>query len=578
MRQTVVLKSAINDRVVCADRNVPSPGSRGGVCVRANRDNWENPGPWETAEAEINSDGTVSFRSVIQDDPAITALWSGDPELSGSAKYMLCANRPDQPSDQAGPAERWEPVFVAEATRFNGNEIIKSAWALKNVFNGKFLTVDPQDREGRIFANGEAPNENELFYSTVSLSRSTTAGGGVISGGGLSGQVQRDPRGGFMINGVPTLVQGVHDGSGLSQFFYNPEESLRRDRLSAKAGFMCRRSWWDLDGPYWEGRQSQGHWPAGDRAIYPRKYGRERYIDGAVAYLKQGESLGMGAHMARGTWTSTDRHEMAEIVREIIARAGAHTIVVGEGLNEHLAVSPHTPIEHITEFRDRAYEAVALRGNSGLGGYDVEAQNVNGEQLRRYNPGATIIPFHGFRDFEWMNKLERDWNTRYEWRIECGIDGEGIGNGFFISAQRNMHQCNSAFFQIRTALMLACGYITIYMHSPGVVPDEARSESWDSGPGFYDVCKVRTWLPNDAGHFRDVFHGGDGRSFSSRRIYRAIGDTRVEHHLHEDGRFIVVAYGNEAAHIPQNRAHTVDLDQWIEEGHIKGRIIVGQAA
>lgn len=185
MRQRLSLKSAINDRVVCVDRNIPSPGARGGYCVRANRDNWQSPGPWEDHEVEFCADGTVSFRSVINDDPAITALWSGDPELSGSAKYMLCANRPDQPSNEAGPAERWRPVFVEEATRFNGTEVVKNAWALKNEFNGKFLSIDPNDREGRIFAIGDAANENELFYSTVPLVRG--AGGGHVGGGPVAG-------------------------------------------------------------------------------------------------------------------------------------------------------------------------------------------------------------------------------------------------------------------------------------------------------------------------------------------------------------------------------------------------------
>jgi hypothetical protein len=167
MRKTGVLKSAINDRIVCADRNIPSPIGNPeyhGVSIRANRD---EAGPWEHQEFEFNNDGTISIRSEISD--GITALWSADPELPGQHQYMVVANRPDKPSNDAGPAERWKPVFVREATRFNGSEKIENAWALQNVFNNEFMTIDPGDKEGKIFARGKAANENELFYSTVPL-------------------------------------------------------------------------------------------------------------------------------------------------------------------------------------------------------------------------------------------------------------------------------------------------------------------------------------------------------------------------------------------------------------------------
>jgi hypothetical protein len=509
----------------------------------------------ERFEVRVGPEGRVGFQSQH-------GSW-----LSAQQDGTLVFNR--KRSDDWQP-EAWESFRIVpgvEHETYGGVAFITD--------HGTYVQAENEGGGALKHVSRDAPGPSETFYPSERLIGGSTGGGGVAGGGLKSQQVTVDPSGGFLLGGQPALIQGVHDGSGLSQFFYNPEECLRRDQISAEAGFHFRRTWWDVDGPYWEGRQERPHWPEGDRVLTPGKYGRDRYLDGCVAYLKQGESLGMGAHMARGTWTSTDRREMADIVRIIVEQAGSHNIVIGEALNEHDAVSPHTPIEHLTEFRERAYPGVALRCNSALGGMDIEAQAINGDRLKRYNPGASIIPFHGFRGYGWKNKLERDWNVRYDWGIGHAVSGEPMGFGEFVSAHDNMHECNGAYFQIYTALMFACGYIPVYMSSPGVIPDSHRSEPWDSSPGFYDVCKVRDWLPADAGHFRKTFHGGD--RWGNDRYFRAIGDTRVEHHIEpETQRGIIIAYGNEAAHIPKHREFRIDRDEWVEEGHIKGRVIVGQ--
>ena len=89
--------------------------------------------------------------------------------------------------------------------------------------------------------------------------------------------------------------------------------------------------------------------------------------------------------------------------------------------------------------------------------------------------------------------------------------------------------------------------------------------------------KIADMLPAHAGEFRDVFHGGD--RWAHKRIYAAIGDTRVEHHVNTDtGEAIIVAYGDQSASIPKVKPFDVQADYWIEERHVKGRVIVGRAA
>jgi hypothetical protein len=414
---------------------------------------------------------------------------------------------------------------------------------------------------------------DEMLFPSRSFFAS--AGGGTP--GGLNRQqITVDPRGGYLVGGQPRLITSKHDGSALSQWFYKREECMRRLRITAEVGYLMLRTWWDVDGPYWEGRADRGHWPGDrDRTLYPDKYGEQEYVRGCVEFLQFVESLGMAVHVARGTGTSTSWDRMAEIVREIIRQAGVHVIGVGEGVNEHDAVTPDTPVGTVTRFRERAYEGVGLRCNSAIGGFDVDAVFVNRDRLLEYNPGANVIPFHGFRGYQWANKLERDWNVRYEWHIEHAIDGEGVGTGHYTSDTQNKEQLNRAFFMIRHALMHCCGTIPTKMDGAGVIPDGPMSEDWGSQPGFDGVCKVVDMLPAHAGHFRKVFHGGD--RWGNHRIYRAIGDTRVEHHVNEEtGEAIIVAYGDEASRIPKAQSFDVAGDHWIEDGHIKGRVIVGQ--
>lgn len=249
MRKTVVLKSAVNDKLLCADRNVLSPignPAYHGVSILANRD---NHGPWEEHEVEFNSDRTLSFRSKINDD--ITALWSGDPEQLGSNKYRVVANRPDKPSDEAGAAERWRPVFVKEATRF-GSERIENAWALQNVFNDKFMSVDPSDPEGKVFAIGEAPNENELFYSSIPLVNSM--GGGHTDPGPVGDLTPLVVNGRLFANSSgPFDYREVSAFALLERFrqgqIQNCRELLRVFRIY---GANAVRVIGTLGGPYWE--------------------------------------------------------------------------------------------------------------------------------------------------------------------------------------------------------------------------------------------------------------------------------------------------------------------------------------
>lgn len=554
----ISIKTNNNRHYWCAEdgggaEGVSVHGRPQGLAV-ANR---EHVDIWELFTVRFNPDGRVGFR-------AYNGAW-----LSAQPDGTLVFNR-HRPEDFV--PESWEAFRIVpgvEHETYGGVAFITD--------HGTMVVALNEGGGALLHHQRDTPNVGETFYPSTKL----VARPSVPTSGGMDKQQLTAGPGGYgtMVGGQYRLVTSIHDGSDLSQWFYNREECKRRAHISRAANFLKKRTWADVDGPYWEGREDRGHWPDWpgdrDRSLFPDKYGEQAYVDGCVEYLQFHADLGMCIHIARGTGTSTSWDRMAELWREIIRRAGAHCIGVGEGCNEHDAVIPGTPIERVTRYREHAYADVPLRCNSAIGGMDYFAQLVNKERLQAYNPGATIIPFHGYRGAGWQNKLERDWNVKYEWHIKLALDGEGVGVGPYVSGTENMHELNGAFFKLRHALMHACGYIPTLMSGSGVIPDGPRSQEWGTQVGFNEVCAVRDWIPADSGNFIDVYHGGD--RWGNKRYFRAINDTRVEHHI-EPGtqRGIIIAYGDDAAHIPMHRAFRIDRDEWVEEGHIKGRVIVGQ--
>jgi hypothetical protein len=92
----------------------------------------------------------------------------------------------------------------------------------------------------------------------------------------------------------------------------------------------------------------------------------------------------------------------------------------------------------------------------------------------------------------------------------------------------------------------------------------------DSEPGFWEVPRVRAALPRDVMGFSRLIHGGD--RWANDRVFAPSGETRCDHALSDDGRFVAVIYGPYLSY-SQVRAATIDS---VTDFGGKARVIVGR--
>jgi hypothetical protein len=105
-----------------------------------------------------------------------------------------------------------------------------------------------------------------------------------------------------------------------------------------------------------------------------------------------------------------------------------------------------------------------------------------------------------------------------------------------------------------------------YMSGPGVRFDSPI----DVQPGFWTVPRVRDALPADVMGFERLIHGG--ARWANERIFETIGDTRCDHALSADGRFVVIIYGPQLTY---NQVRNVTIERVTDLGR-NARIIVGR--
>jgi hypothetical protein len=92
-----------------------------------------------------------------------------------------------------------------------------------------------------------------------------------------------------------------------------------------------------------------------------------------------------------------------------------------------------------------------------------------------------------------------------------------------------------------TAAALLGGQPWVWMSGSGVFWDEPL----ETMPGFVEVARLPSFLPQDIASFPVVCHAGT--RFAGVRILAAVDPTRCEHAIHPDGRFVLVVHTQETA-------------------------------
>lgn len=142
------LKSLFNNRTVCCDRNVAAPAANPdhhGCQLLTSRDNFDNPGDWESHRGMTFGNEWVFKNKPFVDSP-IVGLVCAD----GENGWQLLVNRGDV--SNPGSYERHLPELISGG-----------AWAIKALGNGKYWRVRDDET---IFADADVIDERCVFQSS----------------------------------------------------------------------------------------------------------------------------------------------------------------------------------------------------------------------------------------------------------------------------------------------------------------------------------------------------------------------------------------------------------------------------
>jgi hypothetical protein len=153
---------------------------------------------------------------------------------------------------------------------------------------------------------------------------------------------------------------------------------------------------------------------------------------------------------------------------------------------------------------------------------------------------ATVLTVHGNRG-DHTHIIEHYFNYGYDDTMRASgkvaFNTEPVGGGEGVSVGR---VDNPELLCGITAAALIGGQPWVFMSGNGVFWDGPI----ETMPGFAEVARLPTFLPNDLAAFPIVCHAGS--RFQGTRILAAVDPTRADHAIAADGRFAIVVHTAEA--------------------------------
>ena len=343
----------------------------------------------------------------------------------------------------------------------------------------------------------------------------------------------------FVDDGGDVLPVVCHLGDGLSRWMRDPGGVLVELSAIADAGYDGVRAWTVLGGSsYWAGREispemGEAYWTA---------------VRGFVSALR---SFGLrwlvsGGDMLRLLPTRGQRQAfMMRLAQELTLEdvlgvdAGNEALWNGE--------TSATEMRHAVE----AFRSVLPCGVWSL-------TSPGGEEkadLDTYS--GSVFDVHGYRGGRFWDKLRHMFSIVYEQQPSkrLGIQSEPFGPGALVSASENKAELTTEVMQLAVAQSLLSRQMWVYFCGAGVKSD--AGERLSEAPGFREIPSIARQLPRDVMRFSTLCHGG--ASQRGRRIFAVPGtdETRADHAISADGRFVVCIYGPSWRGVTQERAATI---------------------
>jgi hypothetical protein len=329
--------------------------------------------------------------------------------------------------------------------------------------------------------------------------------------------------GSFVDDRGPVLPIFCHFGEAFSRYVRDPAAVQRQLDVIARAGYHGIRFWTTLGGAYWAGREINDSVTAG-------------YWDKLRDFLIELRSRKLRAVVSQGDiGRIVDRRAFASRLSDVMdAVDAAASVAIVEGGNETWQTGETDP-RRLAEFVGwiKARHPATLYTLSSPPGEtkaELDAWSID---------PANMFDVHGYRGGHFWDKIRHIFSISYEGlpSRRLGWQGEPTGPGAAVSVTENKAELDDNTLAGMAAMSLMARQAWCYMSGPGVLFDSPL----EAQPGFYSVPQIRAALPADVMRFTTLIHGGE--RWASQRIFAVRGDTRCDHALSADGRFVVIIYG-----------------------------------
>lgn len=354
----------------------------------------------------------------------------------------------------------------------------------------------------------------------------------------------------------PSLPVLCHAGDLLSRWTREPDAVRAVLATIRAAGYDGVRAWTVLHGDYWRGRE-----------LGPMHQG-EAYWSHVIGFAAALRSAGLRWLVSQGDLLralprQTDR---LSFVRQL-ALSVDRDLVLGVDAGNESWQNGEPDTTRLREVVETFRAACPC---------DVWSLTSPASELRADLDAyaGSVYDVHGYRDGRSYDKLRHIYSIAYEQTPSrrVGIQSEPFGPGARVSVTQNKAELTSGVMALACAVSLMARQAWVYFSGPGVISDEG--ERFEDMPGFNATCAIRDALPRDLMAFGALVHGGASQA---RRVFAVPGtdETRADHAIHADGRFVCAVYGPRWREVTQVRA--AKIERRIDCGN-DGYIIIGRIA
>ena len=332
----------------------------------------------------------------------------------------------------------------------------------------------------------------------------------------------------------------AHAGDLFSLFTRDRPRAHQQLDVVAAEGYHGVRSWFNLRGPYWAGREIGPD-------ITTDYWGEARAFLQALAVRQLRLIWSQGDQVLP---TMTERENYAISIAYVLLRAASpqppHVVAFLDAGNEAWQTDPwrlYDDPQNMARFL-RAYQDA---GGTALLTTTSPPGETHQEMVDYAIPPSHLYDIHGFRGDHSWDKRRHIFSVAYEGHppLPLGIQSEPAGGGFHVSASANKEEMDDEAVGCLAAMSLIARQAFVWFSGEGV----KIQLGLETEPGFASCPRIARMLPRDVMRPGTLHHSG--QTWHSIRVF-SLGsthpDVRCDGVLHPDGTFAYVLDGPTGVH------------------------------